>query len=199
MHGTSRYAAAGGTGSWRNGGTEMRFGFSYVGLGMLLALFIPNLLWTKRQPQGYRQCAAQESRVLLGLERAGQVLVTALSLIFSDFNLKPWQPWNLWLLGAAFLLLLYELYWIRYFRSGRTLADFYSDFWGIPLAGATLPVAAFLFLAIYGRNPLLAGADILLGIGHIGIHRDGRRRAMAPAASAIDRDPPGPGTGHRGK
>ena len=33
----------------------MRFGFSYVGLLMLLALLIPNILWTKRKPQGYEQ------------------------------------------------------------------------------------------------------------------------------------------------
>lgn len=88
----------------------MRFGFSYVGLLMLLALFIPNILWTKRKPQGYEQCAAQENRILLGLERAGQALVTALSLIFSDFNLRSWRPWNLWLAGAAALMILYELY-----------------------------------------------------------------------------------------
>lgn len=122
---------------------------------MLAALFVPNLLWTKRKPQGYDRQAAQENRVLQGLERVGQVFVTALSLIFEDFNLRPWQPWNLWLLGAAALMLLYELYWVCYFRSPRTLEDFYSNFCGVPLAGATLPVAAFCLLAVYGKNPLI--------------------------------------------
>lgn len=70
----------------------MRFGFSYVGLLMLLALFIPNILWTKRKPQGYEQCAAQENRILLGLERAGQALVTALSLIFRISICAPGAP-----------------------------------------------------------------------------------------------------------
>ncbi len=29
------------------------FGFSYIGLIFLLSLFIPNLIWTRKKPQGY--------------------------------------------------------------------------------------------------------------------------------------------------
>jgi hypothetical protein len=67
-------------------------------------------------------------------------------------------------------MLLYEIFWIRYFRSPRTMKDFYSGILGIPVAGATLPVLAFLLLALYGRNILLGAAVVILGIGHIGIH-----------------------------
>lgn len=166
----------------------MRLGFSYPGFFMLLALFLPNLLWTKRKPKGYEQAAAQENKVLRALERTGQGLTTVFSLIFSEFNPDIQKGlWNLWLLGAAAVLLFYELYWIRYFRSGRTMADFYSSFCGIPLAGATLPVAAFFLLAVYGKNILLAGAVLLLAIGHIGIHYQAGaklRRAYALSAKA---------------
>ena len=41
---------------------------------------------------------------------------------------------------------------------------------GITVAGATLPVVAFLLLGIYGRNIFLIISTIVLGIGHIGIH-----------------------------
>ena len=64
----------------------------------------------------------------------------------------------------------YEGYWIRYFRSEQKMTDFYSSFWGIPVAGAGLPIAAFFFLGIYGANFFLLFATIILGIGHIGIH-----------------------------
>lgn len=50
------------------------------------------------------------------------------------------------------------------------MKDFYSSLCGIPVAGATLPVAAFFLLGLYGRNILLLGAVVILGIGHIGIH-----------------------------
>ena len=59
---------------------------------------------------------------------------------------------------------------MRYFQSERKLSDFYSDFLGIPLAGATLPVLAFLVLGIYGKVACMLIAAVILGIGHIGIH-----------------------------
>lgn len=73
--------------------------------------------------------------------------------------------------GLLFLMMiLYELYWLRYFKSPKTMKDFYSSFMGIPVAGATLPVIAFLLLGVYGKNPLMIAAAIVLAVGHIGIH-----------------------------
>ncbi|WP_320891876.1 hypothetical protein [Streptococcus hyointestinalis] len=50
------------------------------------------------------------------------------------------------------------------------MTDFYKSLLGIPVPGATLPVVAFFLLGVYGRNPYLMLAVIILGIGHIGIH-----------------------------
>jgi len=50
------------------------------------------------------------------------------ALIFSYFNIKPWSAWSWWLAASAVLMVLYELWWIRYFRSKRRLEDFYSNF-----------------------------------------------------------------------
>ena len=148
----------------------MHFGFSYVGLIFLTLLMVPNLIWTKNQPKDYEKYAVNESKILLAFERVGEVLVSCLVLIFSDFNLKPWSPWNWWLIAAFAMMVLYEVYWIRYFKSEKTMKAFYSSILGIPVAGATLPVLAFMLLAIYGRNAILGVAVIILGIGHIGIH-----------------------------
>ncbi|MBQ6633262.1 MAG: hypothetical protein IJH80_03615 [Ruminococcus sp.] len=148
----------------------MHLGFSYVGLIFLLMLFIPNGFWTKNQPKDYDKYASRENKVLLAFERVGEVAVSALVLIFSDFNVHSSGPRLLWL-GAAFvLMIMYELYWIRYFKSEKTMQDFYRSFLCIPLAGATLPVLAVLLIAVYGKNPILFAAGMILGIGHIGIH-----------------------------
>ena len=144
------------------------FGFSWVGLIFLLMLVVPNLFWTKHQPAGYSP--ANENKILLLCERAGQVLATGTALIFSDFNLRTRGAWLLWLVSAFAAMLLYEVWWLRYFRSKKTLADFYSGLLGIPLAGATLPVLAFFLLGIYGRVLWLLISVVILGIGHIGIH-----------------------------
>ncbi len=41
---------------------------------------------------------------------------------------------------------------------------------GIGFPGATLPVAAFFLLGVYGRNIPMLLATVILGVGHIGIH-----------------------------
>lgn len=144
------------------------FGFSYVGLVFLLLLFIPNAFWAKNQPTGYS--AQNESKVLRLFECVGQIAVCSIVLVFSDFNIKTWSIWSLWLVAAFLVMVLYECWWIRYFKSAKTLRDFHSSFFGVPLAGATLPVIAFFLLSVYGRVPLLSIAALVLGIGHIGIH-----------------------------
>lgn len=143
-------------------------GFSYVGLVFMFMLLIPNLIWTKKQPQGYS--AKNENKFLVVLERVGEVLTTCCALIFSDFNLRELSKWSLWLAAAFLLMVMYEIWWVRYFKSERKLTDFYSSFLGIPVAGATLPVIAFFLLGIYGKVIWMLIACIILGIGHIGIH-----------------------------
>lgn len=144
------------------------FGFSYVGLLFLLLLFIPNIIWTSKKPQGYT--SGNENKALLFFERTGETLTTICVLIFDDFNIHSWSNWSWWLVATFVLMAMYELWWIRYFLSERKLSDFYSSFLGVPLAGATLPVFAFFLLGIYGKVIWLAAAAVILGIGHIGIH-----------------------------
>ena len=144
------------------------FGFSYIGLVYLLMLFVHNLLWIRHKPQGYS--SAGESRVLAFCERAGEVCICCAALAFSDFNLKSWSYWSLFLLLSFLLMVLYEAWWIGYFKSEKTLQDFYRSFLGIPVAGATLPVLAFFLLGVYGQNLWRRLASRLLGMGHIGIH-----------------------------
>ena len=139
----------------------MNFEFSFVGLIFLLMLFIPNIIWSKYQPTGYD--FKNENRILLILERIGQVLMVVFSLFCgNEFSVILWI--------AVVLMILYEIYWVRYFRSSRTMEDMYGNLGFIPLPGATLPVVAFFFLGIASKNLFLIISSIILGIGHIGIH-----------------------------
>lgn len=144
------------------------FGFSYIGLVFLLLLLVPNLLWTRYKPAGYTPSG--ENRVLTAFERVGEVSTVGTSLLFSDTNPHGWSAWSWWLIAACMLMALYEFWWIRYFRSERMLADFYCSLLGVPVAGATLPVAAFFLLGIYGRVVWLMLSAVILGVGHLGIH-----------------------------
>lgn len=157
-------------------------GFSYIGLLFLLMLFIPNTIWAKRKPQGYT--SEKESKILQFFERLGEVLTCCCSLAFSNFNIHELTLWSLWLLAAFILMIMYEAWWIRYFRSERKLSDFYSSFLGIPLAGATLPVMAFFMLGVYGKVVWMLIATLILCIGHVGIHI--QHKKSTPASSGLD-------------
>ena len=157
---------------------NINFGFSYIGLVFLLMLMIPNIIWSKNKPKEYEKNVKNENKVLLLFERIGEMLVTCLSLIFSDHNINKITNWSIILLIAFIIMILYEIYWIRYFKSEKTMKDFYSSLLGIPVAGATLPVFAFFLLGIYGKNIFLIMATIILGIGHIGIHLNHRKEVI---------------------
>ena len=148
----------------------MSFGFSYIGLIWIVMLIVPNCIWTKNKPVDYDKYVVNENRFLLALERAGEFIVTPVALLFSDFNPKGWNFWSSVLILSFLCMVLYEIFWVRYFRSEKTMKDFYSSVCGIPVAGATLPVIAFFLLGIYGRNILMIVSTVILGIGHIGIH-----------------------------
>lgn len=143
-------------------------GFSYVGLIYLLMLFIPNIVWSRSRTAD--SVNIRENRLLLMFERIGQAFCTCSVLIFSDYNIAPPSKWGLWLAVSFLLMLLYELCWVRYFINEHTEKNFYRSFLGIPMPLASLPVAAFLLLGIYGRVIWLIISSVILGIGHIGIH-----------------------------
>ncbi len=144
------------------------FGFSYIGLIYMLMLEIPNIIWIKHKPKGYDPSG--ENRILLVFERIGQALCTVSVLIFTDYNPAAFEPRIVWFFTSAALMVLYEGYWVRYFRSKKSNRDFYRPLFGIPVPGAVLPVTAFLLLGIYGKVIWLVISSVILGIGHIGIH-----------------------------
>ena len=100
----------------------MQFGFSIVGVVFLAMLFVPNIIWGRNQPPGYAEISKNENRILLALERIGEVAATCTAVIFvcpQGFSF----PWLLWLIAAFALMILYEIAWMRYFRGGAVLAD----------------------------------------------------------------------------
>ena len=98
---------------------NIHFGFSYIGLIFLLMLMLPNIIWSKNKPKGYDKYVKNENKVLLLLEWLGEMLVTCLSLIFSDFNINKISNWSSILLIAFIIMILYEkafnVYYICFF------------------------------------------------------------------------------------
>ena len=165
----------------------MRFGFSYIGLIWLIMILIPNFIWIKNKPNDYEKYVVNENKLLLVLEKAGAAIVTCVALMFSDFNFKGWNFWCAVLIMSFLCMVLCEIFWVRYFKSEKTMKDFYSNLLGIPVAGATLPVIAFFLLGIYGGNGLMLFGSIIFGIGHIGIHLAHRKKVCEPKKKPLVR------------
>ena len=154
----------------------MEFGFSYVGVIFLAMLFIPNIVWAKNKPENYDSFSKNENKILLAFERTGEVLACSI-VFFSGCNVRIRSLWLGWLILTLILMVLYECYWIRYFKSEKKMADMYSSFAGFPVAGASLPVVALLCLGIYACNIVIIVTSVILGIGHVGIHLAHRKEA----------------------
>ena len=160
----------------------MTLGFSYIGLIWLVMLFVPNFIWMKNKPKDYEEYAKKENKVLLVFERAGQFIVTPAALIFSNFNIHKISFWSVLLLISFICMVIYEIFWIRYFRSEKTMKDYYRNMFGIAVPGATLPVIAFFLLGIYGGNIIMILGSVILGTGHIGIHLEHSKEAQEEAS-----------------
>ena len=81
----------------------------------------------------------------------------------------------------SFFMILYECWRFRYFKSDKTMADFYSSFCKVPVIGAILPVLLWRSLSwgIYGKVIWLMISSVILGIDYIGIplrHRNKLRQ-----------------------
>ena len=163
------------------------FGFCITGLIFLIMLIVPNIIWAKMKPEGYEAASEKENKVLLLLERIGEVLMTVILVIFPAFNphirALPegiFFRWTIIIWIAAFVLMIfYECYWIRYFVSNHTLKDMYRSFAGFPVAGASLPVIAAFLLGLYSGNLIMIAVSVIHGIGHIGIHLMHKKEADA--------------------
>lgn len=153
-------------------------GFCATGFVFLLMLFIPNIIWMRKEkPVWYEKSIKSENKILLAIERIGEVMVSVSFVIFTSLNPKVmifegfYFEWKIIVWITAFVLMvLYESYWIKYFRSPKTIRDFYMSFAGFPIAGATIPVITCLILGIYSENVIIICASIILGVGHLGIH-----------------------------
>ena len=146
-----------------------RIGFSYMGLAGLLLLWLPNMVFLRRQGAEYAALSSQERGPLLWMERIGQAGTTCCAGMFTDFDLRPLTAWSLWLLAFWVLLGIYEGCWVRYFQR-PSLDRFYAPLGRIPVPLASLPVAAFLCLGMYGKVVWMLLSALVLGVGHIGLH-----------------------------
>ena len=98
----------------------MNLGFSYIGLIFFTYAYDSKYMRSKNKPKYYRKYEKNENKILLALERIGEVGNTCLATnVHRDFNINNISYWSTILFIAFLLMILYEIYWIRYFKSNK--------------------------------------------------------------------------------
>jgi len=126
-----------------------------------IAVLAPNLLLLVAPPRTPLP-SARIPGVLAWLERAGQALCLVVPAITEPGELQWW--------GLAVVVVALAVYyglWMRYLVGGRDGAALYLPLWRIPVPMAIAPVVAFLGAAVWLSNPWIAGAAVVLAMGHI--------------------------------
>ena len=81
-----------------------------IGLVFLALLLIPNIIWSFNKPDDYDKYVKNENKILMALERIGQISVIVFTLFFNNYN----NDFVLTLIIAVVLMILYEMYWFKY-------------------------------------------------------------------------------------
>lgn len=149
--------------------------FSPLGAAFLGMLLFPNVLWARLRSREADPAAPNENQLLLTLERVGQV-ATTIAVLFTPASDSPGTARLACLVASLLAMFLYELSWLRYFRTDRSVARLYRSLGPVPLPLALLPVLSILLLALYEVHVVLLGAVVVLGVGHLGIQRQHAKR-----------------------
>jgi hypothetical protein len=146
-----------------------------VSLLITAAVLAPNLLFLFFPPTGAtRYDTSADSLLFTILERVGQagsfILPVFFPLAFSGTLVR-----TAWVTMGA-LLALYYAGWTRFFTGTRDYALLFKPMLGIPVPLALGPVLYFLVSSIVLGSVWQAIAAAILGIGHVTIALNTRRR-----------------------
>ena len=157
--------------------------FSLPGLLLSLAILAPSFLLLAWPARSQPEVLPKSGWLLAWLERGGQ----AACLVVPAITGGAVHP-DVWLAAVIVFLGLYYALWVRYFVAGREFALLYRPLAFVPVPMAVFPVLAFLAGAGWLKSWWLAGAAVVLGIGHIALSYR-IARALPPREGSPTRNP----------
>ena len=157
---------------------DRNMGFSLIGLAVVAAVFLPNLLLLPFPPRGERPVAPPAPLVFRILERVGQAACVAVPL-FSAAAFDAARI-DVWFVLMLICIAGYELLWVRYLVGGRTYALLFGPVGVVPMPMALLPVLAFGFAAAWSHSIWIGAAAVVLAVGHLVVSWRLRTRGARP-------------------
>lgn len=140
----------------------MKF-FSVYGLAALLLVFIPNLVFARKEHQARMDDIDTCSFWVCFTEMISRLVMIGAAILLR----KPLLHFG-FVIAAAVVLLLYYAAWIRYYKQGAYYPEIYTErFLGIPIPMTVLSVAYYILISIWLCNPIALCAALIFGACHI--------------------------------
>lgn len=139
-------------------------GFSVIGLGLFLLIFLPNGVVLLYPPKDVPENIKDAGIVFTAMERCGQIGI-ALLFLFSAAYFDNAET-NVWFYLMLASVLVYYLLWMRYLIKGMSFSMLFAPLWGLPIPMAVFPVAAFFFTSAWTGSVPLAVAAGMFAVGH---------------------------------
>lgn len=140
----------------------MKF-FSIYGLIALILIFIPNLVFAKKEHQAKVDDIDTCDFWVCFIEMIARLAMIATMILLR----KPLLHFG-FAIAAAVVLLLYYAAWIRYYKQGAYYPEIYTEnFLGIPIPMTLFSVAYYILISLWTCNLVALCASMIFGVCHI--------------------------------
>ncbi|HMK95450.1 MAG TPA: hypothetical protein VK536_08650 [Candidatus Limnocylindrales bacterium] len=141
----------------------------YLGWLLSVLILVPNLVYFRYSPTSVPAMGAKPKKLMVLLERVGQVGVFAVPLVYQTFLETVTE--KLCLLIMTVFLAVYYVCWIRYFHHGRRFGLLYEPLFALPFPLVVCPIIYFMAASVFlGSLPLLI-FTLVLAVGHTDISK----------------------------
>lgn len=137
----------------------MEFGWiNVLGAAIVIIMLIPNIIYAIKNKNFINNSTNKVMKSVEQIGRYGCIVLMWLPLFVWKFEFSSVYIFLIYLLGNGFLLLLYVLFWILYFKRKNKNGA---------MALAIIPSCIFLLSGLLLHHWTLAAFAVLFGLGHI--------------------------------
>ncbi|MBQ7942860.1 MAG: hypothetical protein IJ326_02225 [Lachnospiraceae bacterium] len=128
------------------------------GLILVVLLLIPNIIYAIKVKNQKNNCTNTLMNAMEQIGRYGCMILMVFSMGIREFGYPSVGDFLAYLFGNAFLILLYWIIWILYFKKNTYAKQ---------ILLAVIPTCIFLLSGITLRHYLLIVFGVIFGVGHI--------------------------------
>lgn len=131
---------------------------NFFGLIIVILIILPNIIYACKNKNNKNNCTNRIMNVLEQIGRYGCMLLMVFNIGIDKFGFNSDEAFVIWLFAIPFLLLLYWIFWLFYFKAHSI---------EVALALAIIPSVIFVFNGIILRHWLLIIFGVIFSVSHI--------------------------------